>query len=201
MSLAAGLYSLGLSGGFVFDDYAQIVINENLRSVAGWLDIFRVVVSGNAGPGGRPLPLLTFAVQIAWTGLDPYHFKLFNIVVHLVNGLALYAVLVKTLEAFFWRHAATLSGWKPELVASLVAAWWLLSPLGLTSVLYVVQRMNAMSAMFCLLGLWGYAYFRERGTWRSDQNLHRFDLAFRFHRTVFLVQGNRVINLGLRVAD
>ncbi len=46
--------------------------------------------------------------------------------------------------------------------ALLVAALWLLAPLNLTPVLYVVQRMTSLSALFVLAGLWCHVTGRLR---------------------------------------
>ena len=46
-------------------------------------------------------------------------------------------------------------------MALLSAGVWLLHPMQLTSVLYAVQRMTSLSALFVFLGLLGYVYGRR----------------------------------------
>lgn len=48
------------------------------------------------------------------------------------------------------------------VVAALIAASWMLLPINLTGVLYVVQRMESMANVFVLLGLIGYIAGRQR---------------------------------------
>ncbi|MGY3039672.1 hypothetical protein ACVWWQ_001259 [Rhodanobacter sp. TND4EL1] len=48
------------------------------------------------------------------------------------------------------------------IVAALIAAGWMLLPINLTGVLYVVQRMESMANLFVLLGLLGYVAGRRR---------------------------------------
>lgn len=48
------------------------------------------------------------------------------------------------------------------MVAALIAASWMLLPINLTGVLYVVQRMESMANLFVLLGLIGYVAGRRR---------------------------------------
>lgn len=48
------------------------------------------------------------------------------------------------------------------IVAALVATGWMLLPINLTGVLYVVQRMESMANAFVLLGLIGYTASRRR---------------------------------------
>ncbi|WP_139350484.1 hypothetical protein [Rhodanobacter sp. B04] len=49
-----------------------------------------------------------------------------------------------------------------DIVAVLVAACWMLLPINLSGVLYVVQRMESMANLFVLLGLIGYVAGRHR---------------------------------------
>ncbi|MGH9956963.1 MAG: hypothetical protein ACREBC_07515, partial [Pyrinomonadaceae bacterium] len=113
------------------------------------------------GPLARPLSMLSFALNHYFHGLDPFYFKLTNLIVHLATGVALFFALRLLLELFRRRHgvlAATQRDW----IALAVTAAWLLHPLNLTSVLYIVQRMTALAAMFSLLSLVLYLYGRLR---------------------------------------
>ncbi|WP_139350884.1 hypothetical protein [Rhodanobacter sp. C01] len=62
------------------------------------------------------------------------------------------------------------------IVAALIATGWMLLPINLTAVLYVVQRMESMANLFVLLGLIGYVAGRQRmlvtdtGTFSRDDN-------------------------------
>lgn len=48
------------------------------------------------------------------------------------------------------------------IVAALIAGSWMLLPINLTGVLYVVQRMESMANLFVLIGLIGYVAGRQR---------------------------------------
>ena len=159
--LTAGVYSFGLRGDFLFDDFPQIVLNKALFPLESHADLLRIWNSGNTGPGGRPIPVLSFAVQIALTGLDPFYFKLVNLGIHLLNGVLIY-FLSKQVFLAFDRDIPALSSYRKYLPA-LLSAWWLLSPMALGAVLYAVQRMTSLGATFSLLGLLWYCHFRARG--------------------------------------
>lgn len=162
------VYFPGLEGGFIFDDYPQIVINGNLSPFSSWQDMIRIAASGNAGPGGRPIALITFAAQIRHSGLDPYFFKLFNVIVHCCNGILLFGFLRALFIAAIGRGGSWGEGLSNRSDANIlvvsISVLWLLSPMCLTSVLYAVQRMTSLSATFTLLGLWGYVAGRYRNT-------------------------------------
>ncbi len=159
--LTAAAYSLGLQGDFLFDDYPQIVLNKALFPFESYADLLRIWNSGNTGPGGRPIPVLSFAVQIALTGLDPFYFKLVNLGVHLLNGVLIY-FLSKQVCLVLDRDIPVLTPYRKYLPV-LLSAWWLLSPMALGAVLYAVQRMTSLGATFSLLGLLWYCHFRARG--------------------------------------
>src|SRR5690606_7873134 len=48
------------------------------------------------------------------------------------------------------------------ITAALIAGGWMLLPINLTAVIYVVQRMESMANLFVLLGLVGYVTGRRR---------------------------------------
>lgn len=171
MLLASGLlctlaYWPGLSGPFLFDDYQNIVLNPSIQ--ASQLDAASIAGAwqGNqSGPLGRPLASLSFALNHRVGGLDPSGYKAVNLLLHLLAGAALFGLLRRLL------HAAAMVGnlagaltdvRRREQVAALAAALWLLAPLQASTVLYVVQRMTLLSALFSILALWAYVHGRAR---------------------------------------
>ena len=167
-----GLYWPGLSGGFAFDDYGALVFNQGVHITSlSYEELRRGAWSyAHAGPLGRPLAMATFALDHVFHGLNPFHYKLENVLIHLVNGCLVWLLtrrvcrlILKSLPA---REPDALDG-----LALFVAAVWVLSPLCMTSVLYVVQRMTSLSATFTLLGLLGYLHFRAKGV-ASRRGVH-----------------------------
>ena len=149
-------YWSGLHGYFSFDDAANLIDNNALqtRGPSWWAAAWQAMWSGNAGPLRRPLAMLSFWGNFMTTGMDPFWFKLTNLLIHGANGLLVYG-LVREL-------AAARGHTQANRLAMLAAGLFLLHPLQLTSVLYVVQRMTSLSATFMLLGLWWYARLRIR---------------------------------------
>lgn len=149
--LAAGLYLPGLSGGFLFDDIPNIVDNSVIQIDRLDRDAINVALSGPAaGPLGRPLSVLSFALTYLLFGLDPVAFKTFNLVIHLANGLLvgwLTSLLIAGAPSAVVRH------WLPLWVA----AAWLVHPINVMPILLSVQRMTLLSGMFMLLALIAHA--------------------------------------------
>lgn len=147
----------GLGGGFVFDDRGSIQDNGSLRlSKLDIEDVLYATYSFQPGGGSRPLAMLSFALDY-WRGggLDPYVFKTTNLLIHAVTTLALALLMRRLLMAVQWppRHVA--------IGALVLALLWAIHPLQVSSVLYVVQRMQTLCTLFMVLALWAYLAMRQ----------------------------------------
>ncbi len=158
--LTAAIYWPGLSGGWLFDDYPNIVDNHGVQpSHADVATLVNAALSSPSSDFKRPLSSLTFAANYLATGLNPFWMKVTNVVIHLLNGwlifLLSYALLsiTPTAEQTCRKHN--------RIVAALIATGWLVLPINLTAVLYVVQRMESLANIFVLLGLLGYVAGRR----------------------------------------
>lgn len=159
LAMLAGLLFLpGLPGDFVFDDNINIVGNGGIElqslTATGILDI---IFSTQFGGTTRVLPTLTFAIDYFRGGgsLDPATFKTTNIVVHVATAFVL---------AWFLRSLLLTAGVRPSTArwtALVMAFVWAAHPLQVSSVLYVVQRMQTMATLFILLALWTYLAARR----------------------------------------
>lgn len=158
---ALGLYRLGLPGGFLFDDYQNIQINPAVQPQELTTDALRAAWFGNrSGPLGRPIASVSFALDHWARGGAAEGFKRTNIVLHLLCGLALFGALRSVLLAA--RAADSRAAIRdPKMIALLATSLWLLHPLHASTVLYVVQRMAILAALFSLLGIWAYAEGRR----------------------------------------
>ncbi len=156
-------YAPGLGGGFEFDDEANIVRNQPLQiTELTPAQLKQAAFSMQAGPLMRPVSYLTLALNYYFGGLDPLYFKLTNLLIHLLTGLATYWLGRQLLIACRRRIQPALTLRHIHWISLTASAFWLLHPMGLTSVLYVVQRMNSLSALFVFLGLASYCLGRNR---------------------------------------
>jgi len=156
MALTVAVYAPGLTGGWLFDDYPNIVDNPGVQPHDANLgSLVRAALSSPSSEFKRPLASLSFAANYLAAGLDPYWMKFTNLVIHLLNGVAVFFLARLLLRRF--RDEPT-AGW----LAALIAGAWLVLPINLTGVLYVVQRMESMANLFVLIGLLGYVHARGR---------------------------------------
>ena len=168
-------YYGGLTGPFVFDDLSNIL--QAPAVALTHLDLERLlgVVRNEDGEWlRRPLARLSFALNYYQAGLqfDPFAFKLTNLVVHCVCGVLMYILVYQLVRLREQDTSTSVVPGRPVLFAFVVASLWLIHPVQLTSVLYVVQRMTSLSAMFVLAGLVLFTVGRQRlstgdkGAWR-----------------------------------
>ncbi|MDG2537167.1 hypothetical protein P5Y53_05770 [Dyella jiangningensis] len=156
----AVIYWSGLHGGWLFDDYPNIVDNHGVQPGSGDIrSLISAALSSPASDFKRPLASLSFAANYLVGGLDPFGMKLTNLVIHLLNGVLVYLLALTFVQCARSGNAGKRADhWLPLLVS----AGWLLLPINLTSVLYVVQRMESMANVFVLVGLLGYVQLRRR---------------------------------------
>lgn len=158
LCVTALIYWPGLSGGYIFDDYPNIVDNKAVQPDNITLaSLTTAALSSPSSLFKRPLASLSFTGNYLLTGLDPYWMKATNLAIHLINGILVY-LLSKLLISRLAPHHTLDSG----ILAVIIAASWLVLPINLTAVLYVVQRMESLAHLFTFAGLLGYCHGRLR---------------------------------------
>ncbi|MFT5391264.1 MAG: hypothetical protein ACI8PT_001458 [Gammaproteobacteria bacterium] len=161
LCLTTLVYANGLSGPFVLDDFGNIVDNYRLHlETFSWANLHDAAMSSRASTLQRPLAMLSFAFNAYGEELSTFSFKATNLAIHLVNGVLVY-ILATTLVARFAGQDDPSCGVRQRWLASVVALVWLLHPIQLTGVLYVVQRMTSLAALFVFLGLIGFVWSRR----------------------------------------
>lgn len=159
----AAAYFRGLFGGFELDDFTSIVDDRGLHvSRLDWSNLYRAAMSGDAGPLRRPIASLSFALNYYFGHLNPLYFKETNLVIHLLTGLALWGLTRLLLRAYRERAPGGVSEGYERWLAVAISAAWLLHPLNLTGVLYIVQRMASLAALFTVCAVIAYVWGRLR---------------------------------------
>ncbi|WP_240601683.1 hypothetical protein [Oleiagrimonas sp. MCCC 1A03011] len=169
LALTLFVYQTGLWGSWLFDDYPNIVQNPGVHLTR--IDLASLTHAALSSPSSifkRPLASLTFAANYYFSGLNPFSWKLTNLFIHLLNGIL--AFLVARVLLTQTRKSVTDPAQSPTptetkyigVVAACIAAAWMLLPINLTGVLYVVQRMESLANIFVLAGLLGYITGRRR---------------------------------------
>lgn len=157
------IYWPGIHGGFLLDDFGNIVQNSALHIHSLKLsDLMAAAFSSGSGPLDRPVSMLSFALNEYFFGPAPDSMKATNIFIHALNGILVYAVTALILTGYQRHFRPGLSRGLVLGTALAITAGWLLLPINLTSVLYVVQRMTSLSGTFVLGGIAIYLWGRLR---------------------------------------
>lgn len=149
--IAVGLiYRLALPGFILFDDAANL---RQLANLTNWSFVLDFILSGEAGPIGRPLTLVTFAAQAGDWPNDHAALLGMNFLIH---QFAMGAVF---LLAWGLARVRLPDGpCSPPWIALGVAALWGLSPFLATSHLMISQRMTSLSGLFLFAGLAAFVW-------------------------------------------
>lgn len=152
------IYLPGLNGGFIFDDYPNILFNKWIQiSDFNIHEFWRASFSSDAGSLKRPIAMLSFAINHVFSELNPYYYKITNLVIHLANGILVFLLSRLLCRILLGLSKPTNPDTSAVLLCSLtVTIYWLIHPFNVSTVLYVVQRMTSLAACFTLLGLYFY---------------------------------------------
>ena len=150
-------YSAGLNSTFLFDDIPNMNTIGRYTHLGIWRDFALFILEGSSGALGRPLSLASFYINDQhWLEMSRSAFKLTNVMLHLLNGILI----------FWLTHKLTiylpLNPRSKTWLAILITALWLIHPMHTNTVLYAVQRMTELSALFTLTGLLAYLHGREK---------------------------------------
>jgi protein O-mannosyl-transferase len=137
---------------FLYDDVGSITENPTIRSLksaAIWSPPAGLTVSG------RPVLNASFAANYAIGGLDVGGYHLANVAIHALVAIVLFAILRRTFEVPRLRDRF---GRQSAMIAFAGALAWALHPLQTESVTYIVQRAEALMALFYVLTV--YCFIR-----------------------------------------
>lgn len=163
-ALLAWAYWPGLSGPFLFDDFANLDKLGAFGPMDDWRSFLFYLTSGSADPTGRPVAMLSFLLDAQQWPADPWPFKRTNLVLHLLN-FALLGVLLTRLQQALARRMPGLrtSPWTPWTAAAL----WAAHPFFVSTTLYVVQREAMLPMTFAMLAM--LAWDRAVGRFEADR--------------------------------
>ena len=150
------VYGETLDHPFYFDDTTNITENPHIRlEEFNLVGLKRVVAGGHLT--SRPVANLSFALNYLFGEYNPVLYRLINILIHGLNGLLLFKLLSLTLRM----PIASIPQEKVHLLAYVTALIWLVHPLHIQSVTYIVQRMNSLATMFYFMAMIFYIMGRQ----------------------------------------
>lgn len=146
----------GTTGGFILDDTPNLNAMQKYGGVDD-LDTLRFFIfEGVSGPTGRPISLLSFLIDGQSWPTDPFSFKRTNILIHSLNSVLIFALIYKLFQMIGRKESSAI------IIAFLCATIWAVHPLQTSTVLYIVQRMTELAALFTIIGVWCYLHGRQK---------------------------------------
>ena len=145
----------GSSGGFILDDYSSLGTLANNGGINDVHSALQYALSGKESRLGRPISRLTFTLNGNTWPTDPYPFKVTNILIHATNALLLFGLFYSLMRALKNSKHLAIS------VAFFAALLWAIHPIQTSTVLYIVQRMTELSALFIITALLLYIQGRK----------------------------------------
>jgi tetratricopeptide (TPR) repeat protein len=136
-------YSPSSVNQFVYDDQVYIVENVHVSTGLSPANIVWAFTHFHRS-NWHPVSWISHMIDVSLFGLAPGGHHLTSILLHIVNSLVLFLVLV-TMTAEFWRSA-------------LAAMLFALHPLNVESVAWIAERKNLLSMFFMLMTI--LAYYR-----------------------------------------
>ncbi len=150
---AAGVivYVNSFSAPFHLDDFGSISNNYSIRDPFNIAEIWKFY-------SNRFIIYFTFAINyfIHQTGLEGYHIT--NVAIHIFNGFILYLIMynILSLKYFNGKKIATFK----RFVCILAAVMFIVHPMQVNAVTYIVQRTASLAATFYLLAIFFFIKFR-----------------------------------------
>jgi tetratricopeptide (TPR) repeat protein len=157
------VYYPGLSGDYMFDDTSNLLQNKALDFETLDMDSLQsAAYSSGAGILRRPVSMASFALNRFFFGIDPYSHKVVNLVIHILTGCMLFLFSRLLISSYQQYRKPVLIPQAVRWIPVIVCGMWLVHPLNLTSVLYIIQRMTSLAALFTVAGLCLYVIGRRQ---------------------------------------
>ncbi len=148
-------YSNTYQSSFHFDDYTYIVDKPQIRDLSDIKSIYRAL-----GHPSRFISFLSFAVNYHLHGTDVFGYHVVNIIIHLMNGLLVYALIQLLFRTDYLSRSPSAAVKLP--LAFTAALVFTVHPLQTEAVTYIVQRFTSLATFFYLSSICCYLVAKSR---------------------------------------
>jgi|WetSurSiteA1Bulk_404760.scaffolds.fasta_scaffold08053_2 protein O-mannosyl-transferase len=147
------IYSHILNAPFVFDDFSSVVDSEIIKD-------FGITLQKHSD--NRYVTLLSFAFNYALGGLKPFGYHFINNLIHIINALLVYYLVIVTFDTPFFRsYLHNESSRSSRYFMAFSSAFvFITHPIQTQAVTYIAQRATSMATLFYLISLLMYIQWR-----------------------------------------
>lgn len=137
-----------------FDDKPNIVENKNIfLKTLDWPDIKKTFYEPRGDGISRPLSYFSFALNYYFDKLNVFGYHIVNFIIHYLSSVFLFLFIYNTLKLSTVRERYEPASYS---IAILATFFWAASPMQVTAVTYIVQRMASMSGLFYIMAMYFY---------------------------------------------
>ena len=165
------VYMPALKNDFVWDDYQYVYENNGIRSLNPQ-SLYWMLTSFHAA-NWHPLTWLSHSIDYALWGLDPLGHRLTNIIMHGLNTLLVFLLVIQLMMKGKKVNGRPSPSKMPRsitpqalIVAGITALLFGLHPLHVESVAWVAERKDLLCAFFVLLSIISYLAYTSSITKR-----------------------------------
>ena len=156
--MSFAVYFNSLNNDFVFDDQTLIVDNPVIKSSEFLSRIFKKNLYDYPGMANeitsdqmyRPLQSLTYSIDYRIWGLRPLGFRLANILLHLINSILIYYLLITIFEN--------------NALSKIISVLFLVHPIHTSVVSYISGRADLLVRLFMFLSMICFLEFIKSGS-------------------------------------
>ena len=157
------LYAPTLSFPFQYDDELYLILSPLYKSAASFASMWNVeefakwlsgqVTDVDVGVNFfmRPVSYFTFYLSHAFGGLDPFGFRLVNVLLHAVNAVLAFLLAWRLTQTHADRDPLSMTS--RRFIALTAAGLFAFHPLHTESTTYIVQRFTTLGSLFYLTAM------------------------------------------------
>ena len=148
------IYGNSFHCAWQFDDKPNIVENKNIFLEAlHWSDIYNTFYEPQGKTIARPLSYFSFALNYYFGRLNVFGYHIVNFIIHYLSSIFLFLFIYTTLKL---PKLQDRYGSVSYSIALLATCFWATSPVQVTAVTYIVQRMASMGGLFYIMSMYFY---------------------------------------------
>ncbi len=146
------IYKNSLFGDFLnYDDYQNVLNNPSIRKLT-IRNLKHFFTSSNLFMY-TPLTFISYAIDFQLGGLQPFYFRLTNLIIHLINVVLIFILSDSLL--------------KNKSLSILLAGLFAFHPMNVDTIAWISTRSNLLSTLFFLLTLIFYQSFLKKQKYRN----------------------------------
>lgn len=117
----------------------------------------------------QPITWISYAIDYSFWGMNPFGYHLTNVLIHAINAVLLYFLILKILKRFFPEKIQ-----ENSLSAILGTLLYALHPLRVETVAWVTERRDVLSCLFYLVTLLCYIQYVEKKEKKDRSSAYHF---------------------------